>query len=64
MNNKGADQPAHTCRLISTLLESSVSKLAKSLFSIYQLVSVAEETGLSVALSGNPKTGFLAMRPI
>ena len=59
MNNKGADQPAHSCRLISTLLESSVSKLTTSLFSIYQLVSVAEETGLSVALSETRRQVFL-----
>ena len=32
--------------------------------SIFQLVSVAEETGLKLALTETPKTGFLAMRPI
>ena len=44
------------------LLESIISKLASSQISIFQLVSVAEETGLSVALSETPKTGFVATR--
>ena len=68
MKNKGADQPAHLRRLISAfvirLLESIISKLASSKISIFKLVSVAEETGLSLALSTNPKAGFLASRPI
>ena len=38
-NNKGADQPVHPGRLISTfvihLLESIISKLATSKFSIF-----------------------------
>ena len=33
-------------------------------FSIFQLVSVAEETGLKLALLETPKTGFVATRPI
>ena len=32
--------------------------------SIFYLVSVAEETGLKLALSETPKTGFVALRPI
>ena len=56
------------CRLISAfvirLLESIISKLASSDISIFQLVSVAEETGLSLALSETSKTGFFAVRPI
>ena len=67
-NNTGSDQPAHPCRLISAFvirfLESIISKLATSEMSIFWLVSVAEETGLSLALSETPKTGFLATRPI
>ena len=31
--------------------------------SIFQLVPVAEETDLKLALSETPKTGFLATRP-
>ena len=46
------------------LFESIISRLATSEISIFQLVSVAEQTPLSVALSGTPKTGFLATRPI
>ena len=40
----------------------SLSKLASSKISIFQLVSEAEETGLNLALSGTPKTGCLATR--
>ena len=61
-NNKGADQPAHPCSLISTfdirIFESTISKLTTSEISIFQLVSVAEETGLSLALSQTPKDRF------
>ena len=54
-NNKGADQPVHPHRLISTfvicLLESFISKLASSEISIFWLVSVAEDTDLNFVLS-------------
>ena len=66
-NNTGANQPAHPRRLISAyvirFLESIISKLATSIMSLFQLVSVAEETGLNLTLSETPKTGFLATRP-
>ena len=62
VNNKGADQPAHPRSLISTfvilLLECIISKLATCKISIFWLVCVAEETGLSLILSETPKTGF------
>ena len=55
-------------RLISTFvicfLESIVSKLATGEISIFQLVSVAMETGLSLALPETLKTGFVTSRPI
>ena len=67
-NNKSADQPAHQRSLISTFvicfLDNIISKLAKSEIPIFYLVSVAGETGLSLALSETPKTGFVASRPI
>ena len=67
-NNKGADQPAHPCSLISAFvfrpLESIISRLAKSENSIFYVVSVAEETSLSVVLSETPKTGFVTSRLI
>ena len=67
-NNKGADQPAHTRSLISAfairLLESIISKLATSEFSIFYIVSVAEQAGLNLTLPETPKTGFVATRPI
>ena len=65
-NNPGADQPARPRSLISDcvirLFESIISRLATSEVSIFWLVSVAEETGLKLALSDTPKTGFPATR--
>ena len=50
VNNTGADQPAHPRSLISAFvirfLESIICKLAAGESSIFQLVSVVEETGL------------------
>ena len=67
-NNKGADQPAHPRSMISTfvicLLKSIISRLATSEISLLYLVSVAEETSLSLALLETPKTGFLTSRPV
>ena len=45
-------------------LESTISKLATKTSSIFKLVSVAEETGLSLAIMETPKTGFLTSRSI
>ena len=45
-------------------LESTLSKLATSEILIFLLVSVADNTGLSLTLSETQKTGFLATRPI
>ena len=60
-------QPAHPRSLISAfvilLLGSKISQPAASEFSIFKLVSVAEQDGLSLAIRETPKTGFLAMRP-
>ena len=69
-NNTGADQPAHPGSLISAfvirILESSICicKLATGENLFFWLVSVAEETGLSLYWLETPKTGFLAARPI
>ena len=67
-NNTGADQPAHPRSLISAfvirILESIISRLATGEISTFELVSVAEETDLKLALSETPKTGFVATRPI
>ena len=66
--NKGADEPAHPRSLISAfvihLSRNIISRLATSEISIFKLVSVAEETGLKLALTETRKTGFLATRPI
>ena len=67
-NNTGADQPAQLRSLISAFvirfLENIISKRATNEISIFLLVSVAEEIGLSHAFSETPKTGFLTSRPI
>ena len=66
--NTAADQPAHPRSLISVFvihyLESIICKLAIGKISIIQLVSVAEETGLKLASTETPKTGFIASRTI
>ena len=51
-------------RLCFRLLENIISKLATSGFSIFYIVSVVEQAGLSLALSETLKTGFDASRPI
>ena len=57
-NNTGADQPAHPPSLISAFvirfLESIICKLSIGEISIFKLVSVAEETGLKLALTETP----------
>ena len=62
-NNKGTDHPAHPHNLISAFvirsLESTIYNLATREIPIFQLVSVDDETGLSLALSETTKTGFL-----
>ena len=40
-----------------------MSQLASSEFSIFWLVTVAEETSLNLTLSETPKTGFVTTRP-
>ena len=62
-NNKGADQPAHWCSLISAFVVrfpgSIIPLLAKSKISRFQLASIAEHAGLSLPWSQTPKTDFL-----
>ena len=66
-SNTGAHQPAHSRSLISVyvicFLERIICKLAIGEISIFYLVSVAEETGLILALLESPKICFLAMWP-
>ena len=61
-NNKGADQPAHPCSLVSAFvvccLDSIIPLLAIAEISRIWLVSVAEQAGLSLNRSATPKTGF------
>ena len=57
-NNTSADQHAHPRILISAFvirfLESNICELTISEISFHWLVSVAEETGLKLALSDTP----------
>ena len=68
MNNKGPNQPAHShsliCVIVIPSLESIISILATSEFSILQLVSVAEQAGLGMNWPETLKTAFLATTPI
>ena len=50
--------------LCYSLTGKFISQLALSEISIFELVSVAEETGLSLALSETLKTGFVPTSPI
>ena len=63
-----ADQPAHPRSMIRAFVisfwESNIFNLATGKFSIFYLVSVAEKTGLKLALTETQKTGFLEMWPI
>ena len=54
-----SDQP-----LSYSLKESNISKLATSEILIFWLVSVAEETVLSLASLETPKAGFVVPQPI
>ena len=45
-------------------MESIIIQLATCEISNFKLVSVTEETGLSLALLETQKTGFVATRPI
>ena len=54
VNNKGADQPAHPHYLISAFV-------FRYFESIKSRLSVAKETGLSLALSKTPKTGLFCV---
>ena len=65
-NNKGADQPAHPLRLISTFvvhfLDSIIPLVSTSEISSLNLASVAVQAGLGFTGSQTPKTGFLMTR--
>ena len=62
VNNKGAEQPAHPCSLISTFvvrcLDSMICILAVSKVSRFQLTSVAEQVGLNMTWSKIPQDMF------
>ena len=66
MNNKGGAQPAHPRSLISTFvvrcLDSITSLVSISEISSLQLVSIAEQAGLSFTWSETLNTGFLMTR--
>ena len=61
-NNKGADQTAHLCSLISAFvvrcLDSIISLDSIAEISRLQLASVAEQASLCLALSESPEDTF------
>ena len=61
-NNKGADQPAHPCSLISTFVarcqDSIIPLVSIPKISSLYLASVAAWAGLSLLWSQTSKTGF------
>ena len=67
-NNNGADQPVYPHSLISTFvvrcLDSIITVVSISEISSLQLVSEAEQAGLSLTWSQTPKTCFLVTRLI
>ena len=62
VNNKAADHSLISAFVIH-VMESIISYLATSKISIFQLVSAADQTGLSLNLSETPKTGFVPLGP-
>ena len=66
--NKGADQPAHPCSLISTFvvrsLDCIIPLVSISEISSLYLASVAAQADLSLTWSKTPKTGFLVTKLI
>ena len=68
VNNKGTDQPVQPCSLISTFVvcyvDNIIPTLAKYKITRLWLVSVAEQTSLSLTWSQTPNTGFLVTRLI
>ena len=66
VNNKGADQPAHSRSLMSTFvvrcLDSIIPLVSTSKISSLYPASVAAQAGLSLPWSQIPKAGFLMMR--
>ena len=54
VSNKGAGQPAHQHSVLSAFV-------FRSFESIISRLSVAKETGLSLALSKTPKTGLFCV---
>ena len=61
-NNKGADQPAHPCSLISAFvvrcLDSIISLNSIAEISRFYLASVAAQVGLCLAQSETPEDTF------
>ena len=61
-SNKGADQPAHPCSLISTFvvrcLDSVMSLVSVTKISSLMLASVAEQAGLSLTSLETPEDTF------
>ena len=63
-NNNGTHLHSLISAFVIPLLESIISKHTPREISLFKLVYVAEQAGLSLTLSETPKTGFLTMRSI
>ena len=63
VNSKGAYQPMHLCSFSSTFVIVHVANNVSRQISIFQLVSVEEQTDLSLAWSENPKSFFWHQGP-
>ena len=65
-NNKGTDQPAHPCHLISTFvvrcLDSIIPLVPIPKISGLYLASVTAQASLSLPWLQTPKAGFLVVR--
>ena len=62
VNNKGTDQPAHSCSLISAFvvhcLDSVMSLVSVTKISSIMLASVAEQANMSLTWSETPEDTF------
>ena len=59
MNNKGLNQPAYPCSLFSTFVIRLLESIISETFYKQKLVSVAEQTVLSLAVSETLQSGFV-----
>ena len=67
VNDKDADKPAHSHRLnafVIRFLECVISKLVTSVITVFYLVSVVEETNLSLTISETQRQVLSCQGPV